>query len=72
MIAGTVCIGVLASGLTIAVVSLVNPDVDVSHWIARITGTINTMVGLLAGFLAGRSSSTFTGKSQRDYDSDHQ
>jgi hypothetical protein len=66
MIAGTVCIGVLASGLTIAVVSLVNPDVDVSHWIARITGTINTMVGLLAGFLAGKSSRRFDSNGQDD------
>jgi hypothetical protein len=51
----TVCFGVLASGATIAVISLVRPEADVSNWIARVTGILNTMIGLLAGFLAGRT-----------------
>lgn len=55
MIAGTVCWSVLASGLIIALISLFRPEVDVSHWISRVSGIMNTMVGLLAGFLAGRT-----------------
>lgn len=54
MIAGTVCFGVLASGAIIAVVVLLHPETDVSNWISRVSGILNTMVGLLAGFLAGR------------------
>ena len=61
MVAGTVCFSVLASGLIIAVVSLIHPETDVSNWIARVSGTMNTMVGLLAGFLAGR-----TGREHKD------
>jgi hypothetical protein len=54
MISGTVCFGVLASGAIIAMVVLFHPETDVSNWISRINGILNTMVGLLAGFLAGR------------------
>jgi hypothetical protein len=54
LIAGTVCWSVLASGLIIALISLFRPEVDVSNWISRISGIMNTMVGLLAGYLAGR------------------
>jgi protein-S-isoprenylcysteine O-methyltransferase Ste14 len=51
----TVCFGVLASGLIIAVISILDPTRDVTIWITRVTGILNTMVGLLAGFLAGRT-----------------
>lgn len=57
MIAGTVCFSVLASGLVISIVSIKSPETDVTVWITRITGIMNTLVGLLAGFLAGRTSS---------------
>lgn len=51
----TVCISILASGVAIAVIEIVNPGTDVTVWITRITGLLNTLVGLLAGFLAGRT-----------------
>ena len=51
----TVCFGVLASGLTITTIAVFRPDVDITVWVSRITGLLNTMVGLLAGFLAGRT-----------------
>lgn len=51
----TVCFGVLASGATVALISFFHPSTDVSTWVARITGILNTMIGLLAGFLAGRT-----------------
>ena len=51
----TVCFGVIASGFIIAVISIINPDQDVTVWISRVTGILNTMLGLLAGFLAGRT-----------------
>lgn len=54
-ITATVCFGVLASGVLVALVVLKDPHADVSIWVSRITGILNTMVGLLAGFLAGRT-----------------
>lgn len=51
----TVCFGVLSSGFTVAMVAIFNPEADVSLWVARITGTFNTMLGVMAGFLAGRT-----------------
>lgn len=51
----TVCFGVLASGATIGLISLIHPSTDISNWVARIAGILNTMIGLLAGFLAGRT-----------------
>jgi hypothetical protein len=55
MIAGTVCWSVLASGALVGIVSLFRPEVDVSLWVTRVTSLVNTMIGLLAGFLAGRT-----------------
>lgn len=55
MITGTVCFGVIASGGLVAILVIWHPNVDVSPWITRITGLLNTMIGLLAGFLAGRT-----------------
>jgi len=51
----TVCFGILASGGLVAILVIWHPTVDVSPWITRITGLLNTMIGLLAGFLAGRT-----------------
>jgi hypothetical protein len=55
MITGTVCFSVLASGMVIGVIAFFHPDSDVSVWVSKTSGIINTMVGLLAGFLAGRA-----------------
>lgn len=51
----TVCFGVLASGLMIGIIVIFRPGTDVSVWVSRVTGLMSTMVGLLAGFLAGRT-----------------
>jgi uncharacterized membrane protein HdeD (DUF308 family) len=67
----TVCVSVMASGIVIALVSLLHPDKDVSVWISRITGIINTMIGVMAGFLAGRTDvATKHGSSERVEPSD--
>ena len=55
MVATTVCVSIVATGTFIAVIVLVRPGVDVSVWVTRVTGLLNTMIGLLAGFLAGRT-----------------
>jgi len=56
MIATTVCTSVVASGIVIAIIEIRDPGADLTVWISRITGTVNTMIGLLAGFLAGKQS----------------
>jgi hypothetical protein len=45
-------------------VVLFRPQVDVSVWISRVTGILNTMVGLLAGYLAGRTDTKVIGEQQ--------
>lgn len=58
MVTMTVCISIMASGATIVIVELSNPQTDTEAGLRTITGIINTMIGLLAGFLAGKTGST--------------
>jgi hypothetical protein len=55
MIAGTVCGVVLLVSLSLIVEAWVHPEADTSGASAAIGDVINTLVGLLAGFLAGRT-----------------
>jgi hypothetical protein len=55
MVAGTVCFSVVATGATIAVVEIVNSGTDTTSAVRAVTGIVNTLIGLLAGFLAGRT-----------------
>lgn len=54
LVAGTICFAVLAAGATVAVIEIINPKVDTDYIVSAIRDTINTLIGLLAGFLAGR------------------
>lgn len=54
----TVCFGVIASGAMVGLIVIFRPGTDVTAWVARVTGILNTMIGLLAGFLAGRTDRT--------------
>ncbi len=65
-ITATVCFGVLASGVLVGLVVLKDPHADVSIWVSRITGILNTMVGLLAGFLAGRTDRDLTREAPKE------
>lgn len=55
LIAGTICFAVLATGATIAVIEIRNPGVDTTVAVGSLSDVINTLIGLLAGFLAGRT-----------------
>ena len=46
--------------MAIIVVTLVRPDVDVSNAARNIADLLNTLIGLLAGFLAGRTDANVT------------
>lgn len=55
MIAGTVCASVLISMATVVIQSFVNPENKGGF--AAVADIINTLISLLAGFLAGRTES---------------
>ena len=55
MVAGTVCFAVLATGAALTISELLDPETDTSGAVRAVTGVINTLIGLMAGFLAGRT-----------------
>jgi len=55
MIAGTVCVGVLLSIIGIGIVEIVDPSTDTTAGSAAVASIVNVLIGLLAGFLAGRT-----------------
>ena len=55
MIAGTVCFAVLAAGAGVAVAELIRPAADTSGIVGNLTDILNTLIGVVAGFLAGRT-----------------
>jgi hypothetical protein len=68
MIAGTVCFAVLAFGAAVAVIEIRNPDADTSTAASAISDILNTLIGLLAGFLAGRTDALRTLRREQDND----
>lgn len=55
LIASTVCFAVCLGVLAIVVLAIVRPDTDLSGAAAQVKDIVNTLIGLLAGFLAGRT-----------------
>jgi len=66
MVTATVCISIMASGVTIVIVEIVKPQSDTTDGLQSITGIINTLIGLIAGFLAGKTGSTLADKKEDD------
>lgn len=58
LVAGTVCFTVLGTVATVAIIEIFDSKQDTSVAVKSITGIINTLIGLLAGFLAGRTDMT--------------
>jgi hypothetical protein len=54
MVVATVCVVVLASAVTLAVLSVSRPEVDTTTAQATTRDGVAALIGLLAGFLAGR------------------
>jgi hypothetical protein len=57
MIAGTICLSVLGSTVFIIITSFINPEDEHAAAVAVISDTIQMLVSLLAGFIAGRTES---------------
>lgn len=58
IISATVCFSVLASGMALFIVTLWVPERDTTAGFHAISDVVNTLIGLLAGFLAGRTDAT--------------
>lgn len=65
MIASTVCLAVLLGGGTLAIISI-KTSRDVSSGVNSLTDIINTLIGLLAGFMAGRTELTQRTKAKNE------
>lgn len=59
MVAGTICASVLLSGSVAGFLLLFRPDSDAGKIVVLLGDVLNTLIGLLAGFLAGRSDTTY-------------
>ena len=57
MVAFTICSSVVVGGTAIIINGVVNPDDDTTRALVLVSDVINTLIGLLAGFLAGRTES---------------
>jgi len=56
MIAGTVCITIILAGGALVVVGLFRPEVDLNRAVGALTSVLSTLTGIVAGYLAGRTS----------------
>ncbi len=63
MIVGTICALLLIATLAIGIAQAYKPELDLSAPTEAIGSMVNTIIGLLAGFLAGR---TDANKRRRD------
>ena len=59
IIALTVCGYVMVTGLVTIILVFVHPEIDLSKVAGQIADIINTLIGLMAGFLAGKSEKYF-------------
>lgn len=55
LVAITVCGYVVIVGTSLIIFEFVHPDVEASAAFRSVASVINTLIGLLAGFLAGRT-----------------
>lgn len=66
LVAGTVCATVLGIAVIVFFVEIFKPETDTAALARSITGVLNTLIGLLAGFLAGRTSNALNGRNGKN------
>lgn len=54
LVAATVCVLVVTAGVTVAVVEIAAPEADTSDMVDVLRDVTSALIGLAAGFLAGR------------------
>lgn len=55
LIATTICGFILVMGSAVLIIEIFNPDSDTAGLAGVVSDVLSTMIGLLAGFLAGRT-----------------
>jgi cytochrome c biogenesis protein CcdA len=55
MIAGTVCVTTLFGVVALVIIAFIHPQYDAASAARAVSGMLNALIGLLAGFLAGRT-----------------
>jgi hypothetical protein len=55
MVAGTICMAIIIAIVSIGVIEVVHPETDTNEAAIALGAVLNTLVGLLAGYLAGRT-----------------
>lgn len=55
MVAATVCGAIVVGGAAVILLAFVHPEYNSSFAAQKLTSLLNTMIGLLAGFTAGRT-----------------
>lgn len=66
MIAGTICFGLIATGAVTAIFVFANPNTNIEGPARLIADVVNTLIGLLAGFMAGRTGMHTTPPGEKD------
>ena len=66
MVATTVCSSVFVGGAAIVFLAVLRPDLDTANFARNIADLLNTLIGLLAGFLAGRTDANVTKMRQEE------
>jgi membrane associated rhomboid family serine protease len=55
LIAATICVVIVLATVGVFTLALVHPDLSLSSLVGNLNDVISTLVGLLAGWLAGRT-----------------
>jgi len=71
LVGGTVCLVIVLTTVTLIISAVLAPERDESAAASQIGDIVNTMIGLLAGFLAGRSETALR-KAQRTEDEEEE
>lgn len=68
IIATTICAAILLAVIGVFTLQLAEPKVDLTHLVGNLNDVINTMIGLMAGYLAGRTEKTRLRRKDEDED----
>jgi hypothetical protein len=60
LIALTICTVILFTVVAVAVIEIIDPATDTDSVVAILSDVINTLIGVMAGFLAGRTDANRT------------
>jgi len=71
LIAGTICFSVLSYGAVVTVLLITQPDKNHAPALVLLTNTFQMLIGLLAGFIAGRTEKSMK-EGGSDAEQDHQ